>query len=173
MTLSLKNFQPRSLLAVGPILLAFSVFCFIWVWWLEIQSERLFPGALHMPAFPYHQDMAFLVILASIGLLVNKSWTVALSVLFAGFALYVVLFRDFWIIASGGEVPFLSRLHFRYWWINFESWKILLSVLSSVSLCFSAARLAGLTGILRGDVEQIVGRERRERVSQLDSSGDA
>ena len=139
MTLS-PNTSVRSLLSPGSLLLVFALCGFVWVSWLKIQSERLFPGALHMPMFPYHQDMAFLLVLAAIGLIIKRRWSLVLSLLFSAVALYVVLVHDFLLISWGGELPTFSRLHFRLWWINFYGWKMFLALLATLALCVTGTR---------------------------------
>jgi hypothetical protein len=160
MTLSTKNIS-RSLLSTGPLLLTLALFGLVWVGWLEIQSARDEFTISHASAFPHHLDMAVLLVIAAIGLIINKRWSVASSVLLCVVAFYVVLVRDFWRMSSNAEVQAFSRPHFDVWWNNFETWKILLSIVSVTGICFGVTRLLTLRRSSKDDVEQLVGREAR------------
>ena len=125
----------------SSVVLALAVFGLIWVCWLGIQSARSEFTITHGPAFPHHEDIALLLVVAAIGLVINRRWSVALSVLFCAIAFSVVFLRDFSRVASLAEVPFFSRAHFHFWWINFETWKIFLSLVSATALCLGMTRL--------------------------------
>jgi hypothetical protein len=151
----------RSPLSTGSLLLTLALFGLVWVGWLEIQSARDEFTISGERAFPHDLDAAVLLVVAAIGLIINKRWFVAASVLFCGIALYGVFCRHFWLMSSSAEMPLFSRSHFYVWWNNFEGWKIFLSVVSATGLCFGVMRLLNMRRSRGGDVEQIVGREPR------------
>ncbi len=91
---SLKSYV-HSLLAFKPILLGLSIFAFIWVCWLRLENQWIIEGGLHLPVWPYHEDVASLLVVASFVLILNKRWGSVLAGLMGVTAVYITLFYDF------------------------------------------------------------------------------
>ncbi len=99
-----------TLLLVDPKSMIFgaAIFNFIWVW-------------LRSPEWHFHRNifMATLLLIASVLLVLNKSWSNLVAAILSGY-LPIGIIGEFWMYAYHAEVPIFSYRHFKYFFGNIE-----------------------------------------------------
>ena len=85
-----------------------AIFNFIWVW-------------LRSPEFHFHRNifLAMLLLVSSILLLLNKSWSNLVAAIVSGYLPLEILW-EFWMFPHQAEVPIFSYRHFSYFFGNVE-----------------------------------------------------
>jgi hypothetical protein len=126
----------------------------------------------------YYADTyeALILLIAAVLLLLNRVWSVAIAAVLSGRTIYVHVFLALLGISNGHDISMVSVDAWTRWLLVFRfqpqyilhlTLAVLIFILSALAIVRSTCRWS------RGGVEQIVGRERRGRVSHLDWSGDA
>jgi hypothetical protein len=98
----------RFLIDPKSMIFGVAIFNFIWVW-------------LRSPEWHFHGNifMAMLLLVSSLLLLLNKSWSNLIAAIFSGY-LPIEILWEFWVLAHNAEVPVFSYRHFSYFFRDIE-----------------------------------------------------
>jgi len=134
---------------VTPVLIGLALFGVVWMvkWEMRLRNDyahgltgsHIYPG-LYFP----HIVLALLLLVASLALLFQKTWTYILAALLAGLVLAHCVFR-FWILAEDAEVTRFSYAHLEIWLRLFRD-EMFRLVLASVILLYSLIRVRTESG---------------------------
>lgn len=136
-TISLPNLR--------PMIFGLSIFSLVWMG--PETEERLSRIAasewviLHGPLFwPYEEVLlALLLLVAALGLLLDRLWSQCASLNVSGLVLYSLTIRSFWKLAHNAEVPLFSDRHLSLWYPNMYHGQLLHIALSALIFCCAAA----------------------------------
>jgi hypothetical protein len=138
----------QSLLKLRPMLVGLALFSLMWVVMKEVDVRQRY---LYDPSYfgshvtpPLYAGQIFsssLLVIASLALLLKRTWSHRLAIILSGLVLFEDLFRDFWLLARFAEVPRFSYQHFSLWWPNLSEGHLLRIILSGAILSCSIAFL--------------------------------
>jgi hypothetical protein len=107
------------LLAPKAMLFGFAIFTFVWMWVRESRIEWQF---IDYHGYFENTDRVFLLMIASLGLLLNRWWGWLVAMVLSGRVIYVLVFRALLSASYAHEVPMVSRLALKnWWWIMYEA----------------------------------------------------
>jgi hypothetical protein len=112
-----------------------------------IAAERLSQYALalehHVPKFRFYEEVfiACLLLLASLGLLLNRLWSQWVALILSGFLFYCLVIFSFWKLADNAEVPRFSYTHFLIWYPNMYRGQLLQIGLTMIVVYCAAASI--------------------------------
>jgi len=142
-----------SLLKLRPIIFGLSIFSLVWTWSDTVDRLAIYAGyevSGVSPFWPYEQVLlASFLLLASLGLLLNRPWSQWASLIVSGRILYLLTIRSFWNLAHNAEVPLFSYDHVSLWYPNTYDGQLLHIVLSALIFsCEWCLKLKGFLGVL-------------------------
>jgi hypothetical protein len=140
--------HPRSLLDFRLFLFVLSLFSLIWMVMKELSYSRTYGQEFSISGgFPLYADQIFLsslLVLASLGMILNHVWSHSVALLLGGLVLFECLGRRFLLLAKLAEVPRFSREHFALWWPNLNEGQLLQIILASIVMVYSLTSLIRL-----------------------------
>jgi hypothetical protein len=126
----------RSFVKLRPIIFGVCTFDLSWMW--TVTSERVAQYAVslekHVSTLRLYEEVliASFLLLASIGLLRNRVWSLCASLILSGFFLYCLTVFSVANLAHNAEVPLFSYPHLRVWYPNLHDGQLLQFALSAV-----------------------------------------
>jgi hypothetical protein len=106
------------LLDLKAVVFGFTLFNFVWMW---VRESRIEWQWLDYPYFENTQRV-FLLLLASLGLLLNRWWSLLVTMVLSGGVIYVLVFRALLSVSYAHDVPMFSRFALsNWWWIMYEA----------------------------------------------------
>ena len=121
----------------------------------EIAAESLSQNALalehHVPKFRFYEEVFFacVLLLDSLGLLLNRLWSQWAALILSGFLFYCLVIFSFWKLADNAEAPRFSYTHFSIWYPNMYRGQLLQIGLTMIIVSCAAASImkrAGASG---------------------------
>ena len=134
-----------SLLNLRPMIFGLSIFSLIWTWSETVERLARIAASEWVvfeapPFWPYEEAfLALLLLVASLGLLLDRLWSQCASLNLSGLVLYSLTIRDLWYQARNAEVPFFSDEHLSLWYPNMYDGQLLHIALSALIFCCAAA----------------------------------
>jgi hypothetical protein len=128
------------LLDLKAVVFGFTIFNFVWMW---VRESRIEWQWLDYPYFENTQRV-FLLLLASLGLLLNRWWSLLVTMVLSGRVIYVLVFQALLSVSYAHDVPMFSRFAFRNVWLSMydaQPQYIIQIALAAVIFTYSAALL--------------------------------
>jgi hypothetical protein len=128
------------LLDLKAVLFGFTLFNFVWMW---VRESRIQWQWIDYDYFE-NTHRVFLLLLASLGLLLNRWWGLFVAVVLSSRVIYVLVFRALLSVTYAHDVPMFSYSALRrWWWMMYESQPqyIIQIILAAVIFTYSAALL--------------------------------
>jgi hypothetical protein len=133
------------LLKPKAMILGFAIFNLYWMSWRESHIDWQF---LNYHGYYENTHRAILLLLASLGLLLNRWWSLLIAGSLGGWIVYVLVFRALAGVSNAHDVPMFSQFALRNWWLSMDTWQpqyIIQIALALVVLCYSLVCLMRLT----------------------------
>ncbi len=122
---------------VNAKFIIFSIVVFNLAWMLlHVPETRFWDYVSPIADWQYHEVLivsSFLII-ASLGLILNRVWSLVTAVILSGFSAYNRLIFDFLLMSRNAEVPMFSHSHFNLWWMDLYEGQLLQVAIASIVL---------------------------------------
>ena len=102
----------------SAIILALALVDFVWV---SVRSYRIDWYAIEYHGAYADTNEALVLVIASVALLFNRTWTTAIAAVFASWTVYIHLFATLRGTSNAGDIPRFGTEAWRRWWLVFES----------------------------------------------------
>lgn len=129
------------LLDLRAVVFGFTLFNFVWMWVRESRIEWQF---IDYHGYFENTHRVLLLLLASLGLLLDRWWSLLVAVFLSGSVIYVLVFRALLSVTYAHDVPMFSYSALRRWWwmmYEFQPQYIIQIALAVVIFTYSAALL--------------------------------
>jgi hypothetical protein len=103
------------LLEPRAVLFGFALFTFVWMWVRDARVD--WTGASHYHGYFANVVLAFPLLLASLGLLVNRWWSLPIAMFLSGHLIKQLVFQILLSSLYAHDVPMFSSRAFSYWWL--------------------------------------------------------
>jgi hypothetical protein len=114
----MSNSIPRKLfflLEPKAVLFGCTLFTFIWMWVRDARVD--WTGSSHYHRYFANVVLAFPLLIASLGLLVNRWWSLPIAVFLSGRLINQLVFQILLSSSYAHDVPMFSSRAFNHWWL--------------------------------------------------------